>query len=124
MSSLAIPSPHRVDRFRHFGTAILIYAASIDPDPINQLDCALLFSTVPANKGAEVLDLRISLAMLILSLEHILVGSFIRAPTMRGYKVGRDVLAVKLLELQRVDIEEAHGITETLEALTTLNVKV
>ena len=43
---------------------------------------------------------------------------------MRGYKVGRDVLAVKLLELQRVDIEEAHGITQTLEALTTLNVKV
>ena len=79
---------------------------------------------MPANKGAEVPDLLISLALLILSPEHILVGSFIRAPTMGGYNVGRDVLAVKLLELQRVDVEEAHGITENLEALTTLNVKV
>jgi hypothetical protein len=124
MSGFAVPSPHRIDRLRYLSTTILIDAAGIDPDPVNQLQCALLLPTMSADEGAEALDLPISLALLISSLEHIFVGGFIRAPTMGGYNVGWNVIIVELFELQRVDIEEAHGIADWLEASTSPNEKV
>ena len=110
VTRLPIPFPHRIYRFRYLGTAILIDAARIDPYPLRLLVFRMLILTQLRRKSAETSDFLVTRTFPVPSLMYVFITGFVGAPAMRSYHVGWGVILVKISELERVDVEQAHWI--------------
>jgi hypothetical protein len=93
----AVPLPHRVDGFRQLGTASLVYATRVDPDPV---------STTVLSKCAARDDLLVAWATTIAPVFVIVERNLVVTPPMGQNGIWRRFEEV--FELQSACVEQSH----------------
>ncbi len=102
-----IPGVHGIDCFGKLGTALLVYAAGIDPYVLYVLplrDSAVSF----LRESTSVSNFAIAFRVRFEILGELFERFFIRAPSVREDIIGRNVAIEELFQLQRVDVDKSH----------------
>lgn len=105
---------HGVDAFGQIGTAALVHARGVDPEPLaTSLNAesghgSRRWNICPLDEIAEALEFAMSSGGGIASLLDIFVGRFIGCPAVRRDVIRRDAALAKLLQLQCRHVQQPH----------------